>query len=797
MHLPATTRIGVAAFLLCAVVGGLDAQSARFELLRRDGNDIPALGAQITRGFAGETASAAFQAIANEARLNLTFDPRLDGLETKLAIPPHVRTAAVALLEVAEASRLVVRVSSIGQLIVGAAPNAPPTAARTSPRSPAARDGVTLPTVESRASRVERDAFEHRSDVGTVAITPRELAAAPRFFAEADVLRAAQTMPGVQARNDYASGMNVQGGEADQNLILLDGYPIYNPFHLGGVFGTFIEPAVGRVDLATAGFASRYGGRLSGVLDVRSADEMRSGIHGTANVSLLATTVSLGSAMDDGKGSWNVAARRTYADVLIGLFDRGALPYHFQDGQAHVTRVLPGDVRLSATVYGGVDAANIVPSNGEPHDISWGNRVIGATVAKTWHDEPRLGGLRLGDSVSLEQRISDSRFLTDVSIAGGALRIAGRVQDARIAGSLTAFAGRHRPSIGYDVSSQRLTYTANNPAPFVPLDSSGQRLLATSLYANDQWRPTPSLIVDAGGRVDVIPDAHWVAPLPRVGVKYFMNPDFALTFAAGEYAQWIRSLAREDVPIRPLDLWVASDSAFPPSRAWHYVVGLEHWMTPSRYVRIEGFLKRYRNLVEANPFDDVTIPGDEFLPLAGRSFGGDLLIRQLETERFNGWLSYTYLLNTRTDATGFRFFPGQDRRHDLNVVANWRFQRYTFGTRFLFATGTPYTAVVGEYERRAYDAAAQRWSIPGQQDRQFLTDTRDGERLPTTHRLDVSITRHGHVKGVSVSTSLSIVNVYARGNVYAFGYDYSRSPPVRTALPQFPFLPTVGVSIVW
>ena len=120
----------------------------------------------------------------------------------------------------------------------------------------------TLPAVETVAPRDERLTFEQKPNIGTITITGRELTSAPRFFGEADVLRAVRLLPGVTARNDYSVGMNVRGGETDQNLVLLDGYPIYNPFHMAGLFGAFVEPMVDRVDFMTGAFPARYGGRL-------------------------------------------------------------------------------------------------------------------------------------------------------------------------------------------------------------------------------------------------------------------------------------------------------------------------------------------------------------------------------------------------------------------------------------------------------------------------------------------------------------------------------------------------------
>src|SRR5262249_25639248 len=158
-----------------------------------------------------------------------------------------------------------------------------------------------------------------------------------------------------------------------------------------------------------------------------------------------------------------------------------------------------------------------------------------------------------------------------------------------------------------------------------------------------------------------------------------------------------------DIPIRLFDFWVASDNVTPISTAWHYILGAERWFTPTRYARIESFYKKYDKLLEANPQEDPNRRGDEFFPVDGDSHGADLLIRQFESDGpFSGWIAYTYTVAARQEGD-LRYFPGHDRRHDVNVVAQWRLSKYLLGVRFGYATGTPYTDIVGEIVRRVYD----------------------------------------------------------------------------------------------
>jgi hypothetical protein len=304
---------------------------------------------------------------------------------------------------------------------------------------------TTLAPVRSEATRIERQLFEQVPAVSRLSIGADELKAAPRFFSEADLLRTVQLMPGVEARNDFSAGMNVRGGEADQNLVLLDGYPIYNPFHLGGLFGTFVEPMVGRVEIFTGAFPASYGNRLSSVLDVRSAVEAREGIHGTANVSLIASQVSVGSSVAAGMGGWKVAARRTYIDAMTRALAPNELPYDFRDLQGHFEREFLNGIRASITGYAGHDQFRY-DQDADTVTFGWGNRVLGATVGKAVA-KPTLFGRAAGDSLLMEQRASISTFKADIGL-GPLVQVHSPLRDVRTSGVFAFFMPKHTRSVG-------------------------------------------------------------------------------------------------------------------------------------------------------------------------------------------------------------------------------------------------------------------------------------------------------------------------------------------------------------
>lgn len=668
---------------------------------------------------------------------------------------------------------------------------------------------ITLAPVRTEARGGDRERFENSPDGGVISMRAINLRELPSV-GEPDVLRLVQMLSGVTARNDFTAGYNVRGGESDQNLVLLDGIPVYNPFHLGGLFGTFLEPAVGEIKLHTGAFPASYGGRLSSVLEVSSREDARQGVHGVVGVSLLASSALVGGGMPGGQGTWSIGARRTYADALIGAFSERVLPYHFRDAQLHVAHLLPrGNGTVSVTAYDGQDVldgsfadfGDSVAGAGT-FRLDWGNRLAGVTFVIPLGERVRIPtgiateGLWLGDSAWFVQRASLSRFETNLDLGGGVLAFRNSVMDRRLAGSLSWFRGGHAWNAGYDVTSHQVRYRVRSPETVADFFSLDQNPVALAAFVEDAWRPSPRWLVRPGVRVEHVTSTGWIGVSPRLAAKYFLTPDVALLGGAGQYAQWMHALRNEDLPIRIFDFWIASDRDIAVTRALQGSGGMEAWFSPRRFVRFEGWVKRYERLLEPNDAADPDVRGSEFVPLAGLSYGADVLLRQLEAGPVSGWVAYGYSVSSRT-RDGARYFPGQDRRHNLNAVVAWHpSNRTTIGARLGYASGTPYTAIVGQLVRRVYDPRRNAWDT-GIEDRQVepVGGDRNAARLPVFHRLDLSVARRYERGRTTWEPYLQLVNAYNRRNVFTYTFDYTRNPPARSAISQFPFLPSIGVTV--
>ena len=677
----------------------------------------------------------------------------------------------------------------------------------------------SLAAVRTVAKSPERVRFEEQATPSVVSISGAEVRRVPAI-GESDVLRTAALLPGVIARNDFSAGFNVRGGEADQNLVLLDGIPIYNPFHMGGLFGTFIDKAVSGVDVITGAFPSRYGGRLSSVLDVKSLEETRNGMHGTAEISLLSSSLFLGGALSQNKLSWNFAVRRTYADKVVEwIRGNNDFPYHFQDAQFRARLALPKGGSVGLTMYAGKDllyhqdeSVQVIGNPGGPIDITddddetitfdWGNRVVGFTL-----DQP------LGARTSFSQRLAFTRFGTHFDLPSELVYLAQSVTELQANGSVTHATDRHTFSVGYDAASYRTSYREqiaitsdddNEDVTFPdPLATDGdttmrQRPAMAGLYAEDLWKPNDRWILRAGLRGEYVTGADWLGVSPRVSAKYFVTPRLAITAAAGRYSQWMRAMRNEDLPLRVFDLWMGSDKDIPVSTSTQFGLGAERWISDDRFVRVEGYAKTYDKLAEPASTIDPRIRPTLLRYYDGQSYGVDFYLRQLQHNGFSGWIAYSYGV-TKRERNDISYWPGHDRRHNANVVATYSpdRSRWALGAHLGIATGTPYTGWAGLMNRYRYDPVRNVWGGPGSDGEEDVRGPRNGERFPFYWRMDLSAERRFEIGAMTVKPYLNLINIFNRKNVFLYTIDTNTNPPLVKGASQLPFLPSFGLRMEW
>ena len=664
--------------------------------------------------------------------------------------------------------------------------------------SPIEVAGVTVEAARSRA----RTRFEESVGVTVQEIAGAAIKALP-VIAESDPLRAIEVLPGVTTVSDFSAAFNVRGGSADQNLILLDGVPIFNPFHLGGIFSVFNADMVGRAELQSGGFPPEYGGRVSSVLNVvTDAGDGKLGVD--AGVSILASRAAVKGSLPKGvngtlgltSSRWRASARRSYFDAVLKPWTE--FPYHLTDLQGVFEGWTKGGSRVLFVGYSGRDILDLSDVGDTPVPIRWwwGNDAIGAS----W-THPMRGGAAMSVRTSMSRFASDFGF-TDVEIEFRTL-----VEQATIAADL-----EHRPAWATrwktGVAVNRVAYDnalRGGGSSFVDDRGNG---IEVAGYSQVHWEPGSRWRVEGGLRLD-----HWrpnsgdveTTISPRLAVKRFLpGGSSAVRAAAGRYTQFIHSTRDEEFPFG-IDTWVLAGEDAPRIVSDQVQVGIESFFGEDDgwFASLEGYYRTFDGVTAVNGAEDPNDPNDGLMAGDGTAYGADLFVKR-DRGATTGWISISYLKTERTfpeTRVGIEprplvtYPPVFDRRFEIDLVLrralNW--WGLEAGARANFGTGLPYTRPLGSY--RVYRSRFLQGPLLPETDRAVVLGPRNGSRYPARHRLDLSLRKTITKSWGTITPYLSVINVYNQKNVLFYFFDYERTPPTRSGVSMIPVLPTVGVEI--
>ena len=669
--------------------------------------------------------------------------------------------------------------------------------------SPIVLEGVSISTAETR----ERSRFLETAGVTVREISQAELRLVPGL-AEADPIRAVEVLPGVVSTSDFTASFNVRGGSADQNLILLDGVPIFNPFHLGGIFSVFNADMVGRVELSSGGFPAEHGGRVSSLLLVES-DPGTDDFSVRGGVSLLAARVALGgrapSVMERTLGlqrlKWRVSGRRSWFDKLPK-----SVPYHLTDYQGIVEGWTPGGSRIQITAYTGDDVFNLTDTSDDEDESfplraawEWGNDLIGVRWTTPRRDggafDVRAGYTRFNSALAFPD-FSDTEFSSGIS-------------QASLGAELEHAMGRQW-TVKTGVSADRMTHLnliRSGGTRFT--DNSGEGWLG-GVFAHTEWRGGLDWLVEAGLRADrwmpAAGDAN-IQVAPRVAFKrFFRGGDVALKAAAGRFTQFLHSARDDEVPIG-IDVWVLTGDLAPHIASDQIQVGVDAYFEGGWFASLETYERFFDGVTTFNPVDDPNRGNDDLLPGTGRSRGVDFFLRKTG-DGVTGWLSASWLRATRTfpDFLSGRVPPPDhtyppifDRRLDVDLVLRlplpWGLRG---GARWNLGTGLPYTRPLGSFVYFSpQNVSGGRLTWQEEEANAMFLGQRNGTRYPSYHRLDLSTRRTFTFGWGTLTPHLDVLNVYNRKNVLFYFFDYTAETATRSGLSMFPILPTVGLEVTF
>lgn len=678
-------------------------------------------------------------------------------------------------------------------------------------------DEVTvLGEVQVSATRSQAEKVE----MSSVELTAKQIKQVPAFLGEVDVLRVLQLLPGVQSGNEGTTGIYVRGGSPDQNLILLDGVPVYNASHLFGFFSVFNADAIKSVNLVKGGFPARYGGRLSSVIDISMKEGNMREFHGEGSLGLIASRLTLEGPIVKDKTSFMVSGRRTYIDVLAAPFmpeeERGG--YYFYDLNAKINHKFSDKDRLYLSFYGGRDKFFAEQddeffdgSSGSRlrirnrFDLGWGN----ATAALRWNHlfSPKL---------FMNLTATYSRYQFDVQYLQEEMRNNQReFIGFRYLSNIEDYALKadfdYLPAPDHHIrfGSHTIFHTfrpgvlqSDNQTAQINFDtiinlSNIVNAVENFFYVEDEWAINYRWRVNAGLHYSqyFVNDAFYHSLQPRISGRFLISDRLSAKASYATMQQYIHLLSNTGIGL-PTDLWVSSTDRVPPQWSQQFAAGLA-WSPSSEAfdLSVEGYYKDMTGLIEYKQGASFSSISDwqNNVEIGGRgwSYGAEVLL-QRQKGNTTGWIGYTLSWTFRQfDAFNngnpypFRF----DRRHDLSVVLNQKLgKKFDVGAVFVYGTGIATNIPIATY----YGGASSFWGLGGSNVEYF--GDRNSFRYPAYMRLDFSANYTYKTSWGESTWNLSVFNALNRLNPFFLYIDQPRfdQDKVVKQVSLFPIIPTLS-----
>ena len=639
----------------------------------------------------------------------------------------------------------------------------------------------------------------------------------PALLGEVDVIKSIQLLPGVSSVGEGSSGFNVRGGSVGQNLVLLDDAPVYNASHLLGFFSVFNPDAVKDVKLYKGGIPSYYGGRLSSILDIQMKEGNSKHPEVQGGIGTIFSRLTVEAPIVKDKGSFIVAGRRSYADVLTRAFTDILEPgqaLNFWDLTLKSNYQITEKDRIYLSGYLGQDNFMFDKNQG----FNWGNR----TATLRWN---HLFDERL--FFNMTSFFSDYKY----KLAFGEGNVDLFKWDSRI--RTTAV----KPEFSYFINANNemyfggeLLYYRFDPANAVGI-SAGEATNITldpkyakefAMYVGNNQSVSSKIVLEYGLRYshyfltgpgniykyeETIPGERknlisvretrkgvtmqqYNNLEPRISLKYQVDKSSSVKASYNRMAQYLHLISNTTAS-NPLDVWTPSSNNIKPEIGDQYAIGYFRNFGNNQFESsVEFYYRSTRNQIEYIDGADLLI--NEFIEAdilsgIGRAYGMEASFRK-NTGRLTGWISYT-LGRTELKVDGINrgeWYPTRyDQTHNLSITGTYELnKRWSFSSSFTYITGTPTTFPNARFEMQDYVVPHNTY------------ESRNNIRIEDYHRLDISATWKGREYRKDKKRKnedywvFGLYNVYGRRNPFSIYFSQDGDRPV----PGEP-IPTSGTRV--
>ena len=656
---------------------------------------------------------------------------------------------------------------------------------------------MLLPSAEIEEVKIEaqKREFNTRSQLSVIKISSKDVNQIPALLGEVDVLKSLQLLPGVQSGTEGSSGLIVRGGGVDQNLIILDGVPVYNVNHLFGFFSVFNSNAIQDVTLYKGGFPARYGGRVSSVIDLNMKEGNNKEFKGEGSIGLISSKFTFEGPVKNENTSFIISGRRTYLDLLASPFltlKRDGLTskygYYFYDLNMKINHRFSDKSRLFLSSYMGNDVFHFTQNMKEDssnvnslYQLKWGN----ITTNLRWN-------YVLNNKLFTNTTLSYSNYRFSLKNENKATEYIGTEKEVT-SNSLAFLNGIHdlsgRVDFDYFPNHDHILkfgacYDHHSfvPSSFTQKNDPGRDSSNTVningheafLYGEDDIKIGQKANANIGFHYSLFSTGKKIYSHlePRISAKYSLRPNFALKASASRMVQYLQTNSYSGISL-PIDLWVPSTDSLKPVESWNYSFGMDYQPSNAWHFGMEGF---YKNMKNVKAFKEGAYPNSNFLEDIvqgkGWAYGIEFMARK-STGKTTGWLSYTWSHAWRKfDGISFneKFPYKYDRINDINVVVMHKFnERIDISGTWVFGTGNAISLSTQKY---ISNFALEAGGVQGFQKPHIqVYGRRNNYRLPDYHRMDIGISFHKEKKRITRTWSFGAYNVYNRQNALWIYWD--------------------------
>ena len=639
---------------------------------------------------------------------------------------------------------------------------------------------------------------EQETRTSVISVTPKDMSKMPAIGGQPDFAQYLQVLPGIISTGDQGGQLYVRGGTPVQNMLLLDGVILFNPFHSIGIFSVFDMDIMSSADVYTGGFGAEFGGRISSVMDIKTRDGNKKRLSGKVDVNNIGGQLLLEgpllklkedrktsiSFILSGKGSYLKQASKFFYPYVKN--DDG-LPYNFWDLYGKVTLATKNGTRWNIFGFNYDDRVNY----SSVANYGWNNWGIGSNFLIVPGDAP----------TTIEGSLAYSKYsseLQDVNFDPRRSSMDGFTFNL----GFNYYLGNSLLKVGVDVVGYNTNYEYYTIY-------HAQRIIEDhttdlSIFAKYKYNFRNKLLIEPSFRLQYYYSLGEVSPEPRLALKYNILPNLRLKLAAGMYSQNLVSVTSDRDVVSLFNGFLSSplESDLLPNtlinedteikgrlqKSQHAILGLEYDPITPLSINIEGYFKNFSQLISANRYKMVD-SDNEFIWEKGQAYGGDLSLKY-EQKGVYLWFVYSLGWVKRNDGK-VSYFPHFDRRHNINLVASYSFGKrrsWEINCRWNFGTGFPFTQTQAYYPH--YDPTHINDDyVTANEDVYFLLAELNQARLPSYHRLDL-----GAKKKFFLGPRHTLELYFSMTNVYNYKNVFYVNRTTNDVVYQLPFLYYFGMT---